>query len=884
MRKFIAIIFVLATVFTAVSCTGLPRAIHDFSAEWQARKHLMAAQQWAHERQYTRAEEAYQKALIYAPDRVSIRGRLGELYLTLEMYDQALSTYQQALKLDPEYPSARAGIWAVALEQSRFSDETRESVLEGIENLLIQNQDREDPVHALMAAYQSFDYLHERNRKIAIRDALISHDLGEDLLDWLAQDASEDILSEPDLNRRLLMMEKFYRDFQPSRHTRYIHRYHLWLLANQAQDLDRLREQAEQWRSEEIHHYLPHLSLGHWFTEKEIDLDEAVLSLRRALVLLERAPPEDRPYKQPLDEWEKDLQKLRGRVLETLGWALYKKGHTVPAQDMLEKAARILDRDHRLSYHFGVIYEAQGRVDIAREYYRRALEVGGGITDVQESLTRLTPEIKDAGIPLHKFYADQQAVTTFTEVTSSSGLGDVRGNRVAWGDYDGDGYEDLIIDGGRLFRNLGDGTFSNVTRTAGLLDTDGAVGGLWADFNNDGHLDFYMMSRGNGAPGKFWKNLGDGTFTDISAFAIDLPNADHTEGAGWGDFNRDGWVDLYLANYERPYGQSIQSGIGTPDRLWKNNGNDTFTDVTRIAGLWTPEKMNGRGVQWTDYNNDGHQDVFVSNYRLDPNFLWMNRGTGEFSNTALAQGVEGRQQAGYYGHTIGSEWADIDNDADLDLFSANLAHPRFIGVSDQSMLLINSGPPHYRLTDHTQRAGIRYQETFSDPSFSDYDNDGDQDLFISAIYPGRHSVLYQNNGKGYFTDVTWMAGVRVENSWGTAFADYDRDGDLDLIVGGPGGVRLFANEGNRNTWLHVQVSAKHCNRDGIGSRVKVTIPGLEQIREVQGGKGTGTQHSLPVEFGFGSYQGKVSIEVRTGCGQIILRPSVALNQLIMIRD
>ncbi|MBI5756547.1 MAG: CRTAC1 family protein, partial [Nitrospirae bacterium] len=198
------------------------------------------------------------------------------------------------------------------------------------------------------------------------------------------------------------------------------------------------------------------------------------------------------------------------------------------------------------------------------------------------------------------------------------------------------------------------------------------------------------------------------------------------------------------------------------------------------------------------------------------------------------------------------------------------------------------------------KSGIRFEETSADPSFADYDNDGILDLYFTSTYKEKKSFLYKGNGDGTFTDVTWLADVRVDDGWGNAFADYDNDGDLDLIVAGGNGVRLFRNDGNNNHWLHVRVVGKESNRAGIGARVTITPGNIYppplwgrgrrgreggiQIREVQGGKGSGSQHSLPVEFGLGNYSSPLDVEVRFPSGKIINLNMVTPDQMIVVEE
>jgi hypothetical protein len=312
--------------------------------------------------------------------------------------------------------------------------------------------------------------------------------------------------------------------------------------------------------------------------------------------------------------------------------------------------------------------------------------------------------------------------------------------------------------------------------------------------------------------------------------------------------------------------------------------------VTDGVGMEPPFgiDLSGRGVNWGDYDNDGDLDIFVSNYRLQENFLWRNEGDGTFVTVAPMLGVSGRETDGWWGHTIGSEWGDYDNDGDLDLFSANLAHPRYIEVSDMSRLLENNGPPDWTFTDRRAEAGIKYAETHSDPAWGDVDADGDLDLFITSIYPDCGTFLYVNDGNGHFADVTWLAGVRSMNGWGCAMSDYDADGDLDIGVASASGFHLFRNEGSRgrpkNHWLEVDVEGTKANAAGIGARVTVESGQSTQIREIEGGKGTTSQHSMTAFFGLGQEGGAVNVEVRFPGGSVERLENVKADQRIVIRE
>jgi hypothetical protein len=455
--------------------------------------------------------------------------------------------------------------------------------------------------------------------------------------------------------------------------------------------------------------------------------------------------------------------------------------------------------------------------------------------------------------------------TRFTDVTEDAGFRDDMGmSRVAWGDYDGDGWEDLLLNGRSLWRNDRDGTFTDVTAAAGIKGVNG-VGGIWADIDNDGDLDFYTIVRSFTARDALWRNDGDGTFTDVTTQSGEIWDYLPTEGAAWGDYDNNGYVDLYVANYETASASDEELGIGTPDVLYRNLGDGTFENVTRRAGIELDgEPLCGRGVSWCDYDDDGDLDIYVSNYRLDPNLLWRNDEDGTFVNVARQTRTEGYASDSplggpRYGHTIGSDFGDYDNDGDMDLYASNLAHPRFIMFSDKCMLLNNRGGD---FVDRFYGSGIAYCETSSDPAWGDFDNDGDLDLYFTAVYEGVRSRLFRNIARDRFEDATGETRTSVDNGWGCAWCDYDHDGDLDLAVGSGTGFRLLENEGNANRWLQVELEGTYSNKAAIGARVRVRAGDLEMIRDVQGGRGTTSQNMLACHFGLGDHGSSVEVLVR----------------------
>ena len=468
----------------------------------------------------------------------------------------------------------------------------------------------------------------------------------------------------------------------------------------------------------------------------------------------------------------------------------------------------------------------------------------------------------------------------FEDATGEVGLGKLNSGRVAAADYNDDGFVDLCF-GGRLFRNEKGKRFVEVTKEAGLTRT--GTGALFADFDNDGRLDILVTAHPH--PSLF-QNLGKRkkfVFKDVTKDAgLDkLVVGASPDGAAAMDIDNDGWLDFYLAPYENPYPK------GHPDLLARNNGDGTFSDVSESSGIRTSGALVGRGVTCADYDDDGDRDIYVSNYRLLANQLWRNDGDGLFTDIAPDSELHGLEQKGSFGHTIGSCWGDVDNDGDLDLFCANLAHPRFItqGFSNLSMLYINSGKEGgYTFVDERRSRGIRFQETHSDPALTDYDNDGDLDLFITAIYVGAPSMFYQNDGEGFFEPVTFRSRSVVFNGWGQAWIDMDNDGDLDHAVGSSSGVAFHRNQGNDNSWLRVRLAGKKQNHFGVGSRVTVTTPdGLCQTREMRVGQGTTSQNGYVLHFGLGHDVTEAKVKVLWPTGNTSKR-ATKVNRTIEMRN
>lgn len=455
------------------------------------------------------------------------------------------------------------------------------------------------------------------------------------------------------------------------------------------------------------------------------------------------------------------------------------------------------------------------------------------------------------------------------------------GSRVSFGDYDGDGWDDLLTNGPRLYRN-NDGAFEDVTEAAGLAVSGlRGDGGVWGDYDNDGCLDLFLFADTVTAPDTLMRSRCDGTFEDVTAAAglVDHQTQDAcdqgeagvhapTTAAAWVDLDADGYLDLYLANFICWANEARYT-----DSVWHNLGDGRFEDWTGTHGfssLRTPS----RGVNPVDADGDGDVDLLVNNYRLVANLYFENAGDGTVRERGALSGLAGhldsRGGLNYFGHSIGTAWGDLDGDGDLDAVVANLAHPRFISFSDKTQLMLQDAATG-RFTDRNtdwsgpvSDAGLEYAETDSVPALADFDADGALDLVVTRVYDGRPTGFYWGNGDGTFRLDSYHAGITTTNGWGVATADLDHDGDPDLAASG-----VFVNAiPAGGHWLSVAVVGDAgANTAGLGATVRVTAGGRTLLRYVPGGSGQGGQDSRYLHFGLGAAASVDALSVTFPGGQ-----------------
>jgi hypothetical protein len=524
---------------------------------------------------------------------------------------------------------------------------------------------------------------------------------------------------------------------------------------------------------------------------------------------------------------------------------------------------------------------------------------------------------------------------TFLDVAASAGITfrhdnaassekyliETMGSGCAWIDYDQDGLLDLYLVNGAatqvykpkeplrsaLYHNNGDGTFTDVTVKAGV-GAEGlfGMGVAVGDYDNDGFPDLLVLGYNRCI---LYHNNGDGTFTDVTARAGAENLGRWASSAAWFDYDNDGRLDLVIANYvdwspERNFycgdrGPGMRSYCHPddfhpqPPTLYHNNGDGTFTDVSKSSGVGV-KGGNGLGVVTFDYDNDGWQDIFISNDHM-ANFLFHNNRDGTFTEVGYLAGVavsaDGQFEAG-----MGTDAADTTGNGQLDLFVAHLD-------TQLARFYQNLGDGTYE--DATLRSKIAYT-TFNMSEFGarfmDYDNDGATDLFmatghvldnIERYHANSHyaepKLMFRNNGHGIFENVSDRLGPDFQLprvSRGAAVGDFDNDGDLDILVSHCGGApQLLRNDGgNANHWLEILLIGTKSNRDGVGSRVRVTAGELVLYDQRKGGMSYQSAQDPRLHFGLGRNLKVDDVEITWPSGTVTKLTNLKSDQIIAVKE
>ena len=482
----------------------------------------------------------------------------------------------------------------------------------------------------------------------------------------------------------------------------------------------------------------------------------------------------------------------------------------------------------------------------------------------------------------------------FTDMAANLKMDKVDGGRgSAWGDYDNDGDEDIVAVGTYqphvLYRNNGNGTFTNVADQAGIADPRGGWGSLFADYDNDGFLDLYITRGGwsGAAENTLYHNNGDGTFTDVTHTA-GVADPQSSFCAAWADYDNDGFLDLYIADGV--------IGDGAANVLYRNNGDGTFTNIAEIAGV--ANTGNSLGTAWGDYDKDGYIDLHVVNFGQS-NVLYRNNGDGTFTDVTSIAGMTLPVTDAFV-----TFFLDVDNDADLDIFISNSgSFQAFIAGQitgaaphdgDRQVLYRNNGDGTF--TDVTRESGLYHAFGAMGANFGDIDSDGYLDIYLATGAPqmGRleRDALFRNNGDGTFTDATLALGLgNIGKGHGVTFGDVDTDGDVDIYVPVGGAFigdqwhnLFYQNTGTGNNWLTLKLVGVKSNRDGIGAKVTLRVGDSVIYREVSGGCGFGSTNSLSLEIGLGKHTKVDTLEIVWPSGQVDTHRNLSVNQKRVITE
>jgi hypothetical protein len=491
------------------------------------------------------------------------------------------------------------------------------------------------------------------------------------------------------------------------------------------------------------------------------------------------------------------------------------------------------------------------------------------------------------------------------------------GSGVAWLDYDNDGFPDLFFVNGApgaanaLYHNNKDGTFTDVTRRAGVAGDTAhpasyKTGAGVGDYDNDGDLDLYVTAFG---PNTLYRNNGDGTFTDVTATAgVAGPATDWSTSTGFIDIDRDGDLDLYVVNYidfrldENPYCGTRKEGYrmychptmfdGTANRLYRNNGDGTFADISKASGIANPASK-GLGIAVCDFDRDGDTDIYIANDTVR-NFLYRNHGDGSFVDVAYGAAVgydaNGKAQAG-----MGVDCADVDGNKYPDIFVTNFSE-------ELNTLYVNGGQGIFE--DGTIKAGLG--SGFIPLGFGmklfDVDNDGDLDIHVTnghvidnvALYQAnltyaQKDLLYENQGTGRFVDVSSQGGPALQSERvgrGLAVADFDNDGRLDVAISSLGRrAVLLRNTGESSgNWISIRAQGTKSNRFGLGATVEIQTSDGTQVREISNVASYLSANDVRLHVGVGAAKTIQRIEIRWPSGARQTLSDVAVNQVLVVKE
>ncbi len=561
-----------------------------------------------------------------------------------------------------------------------------------------------------------------------------------------------------------------------------------------------------------------------------------------------------------------------------------------------------------------------------KETYTPGEKIEGLTSELTRNLPDNYPKVRfsdvteEVGIQFHHFPG-----------VRSIQLPEDMGSGAAWGDYDNDGWEDLYISNfsgslelseeelqnstthSQLYHNNQDGTFTEVSTEAGVDLRAWANACAWGDYDNDGWLDLFVSTYGKNY---LYHNNGDGTFKDAGQQAGISQYDNYWAGVTWGDYNLDGFPDIYVCGYvnyqtSANRGVTLQYNAEVPtsinpssfkpigNLLFHNNGNGTFSEIAEKVGILN-ESGRSLSAAWCDFDDDGLPDLYVANDVSD-NALYRNKGDGTFEDVSYTSFV-----ADYRG-AMGIGAGDWDNDGDFDMFITHwMAQENALYSNLMAQLNTKdiSAANRIKFMDEADRYGLG-QIALSFIGFGtfffDYDNDTKLDIFIAngstfqkrdntiELIPMKDQLLWNGGSKEGFFDLSTVSGNYFAESFvgrGTAYADYDNDGDLDvLVVNNLGPAKLLRNDGgNKQHWIKLKLEKNHSNKFALGTKIRLVSGQTQQVRQVGSQGSYFSQNSLIQHFGLGGRSKIDTLEITWPGGTKQVMQDLVSNQLITVTE